>query len=416
MHQWIFIWRKLARRLWFRVGLYGLTGVVAALLAALFGRFVPPEISERLGGPNVEGLLTILANSLLAVSIFGAGAMVTAYTSVASSITPRAAGLVTTDKRLQGALSTFVGGFLYAIVALTALSSSYYGKDGRTIVYIITLAVVGLVAINILLIIDRLARLARVDFVIERIEQETTKAFHRRLEWQAMTRPVPVDLPPPVGRVDSHRVARIQNIDIPALCRVAEAAGARLQILALPGALVGEGQALLRVFDAGIDDDQAKALRGAFALGDGRSFDQDPRHGLIVLGEIGARALSPGINDPGTAISVIRAGVSLLSSWDALLREGPPAAESPPRLLAPPLDPADLIDDVFHPVVRYGAADVAIGQWLLKAMRLLERLKMPGMADAARNFSTDALARAKVSMAHAGDMTRLADSAGAPSA
>ena len=66
---------------------------------------------------------------------------------MSSNITPRAAGLVTTDNTLQGALSTFVGGFLYAIVALTALSSSYYGKDGRTIVYIITLGVVGLVAI-----------------------------------------------------------------------------------------------------------------------------------------------------------------------------------------------------------------------------------------------------------------------------
>ncbi|WGM41064.1 DUF2254 domain-containing protein [Caulobacter sp. NIBR1757] len=416
MYRWLFVWRKLARRVWFRVGLYGLAGVGAALLAALLGRFVPSAMSERLGGPNVEGLLTILANSLLAVSIFGAGAMVTAYTSVSGSITPRAAGLVTTDKRLQGALSTFVGGFLYAIVALTALSSSYYGKDGRTIVYIITLIVVGLVAINILLLIDRLARLARVDFIVERIEQETTKAFHRRVEWEATTCAPPRGLPVPQTRVVSDRVARVQNIDVSALGRIAEEQGVRLQIVALPGAMVGLEQPLLNIFDGGVDEDVCKELRSAFTLGDGRSFDQDPRHGLIVLGEIAARALSPGVNDPGTAIAVVRSGVALLSSWDQLNAERKNEEAPDLRVFADRLSPADLIDDVFHPIARYGAGDVAVYQWLHKGMHLLERLKMPGMAPAARNFSTDALARAKVSMAHAGDMKRLAASARAPTA
>ncbi len=416
MHRWLFFWRKVARQVWFRVGLYGLAGVGAALLATLLGRFVPTAVSERLGGPNVESLLTILANSLLAVAIFGAGAMVTAYTAVSANVTPRAAGLVTTDKRLQGALSTFVGGFLYAIVALTALTSSYYGKDGRTIVYIITLAVVGLVAVNILLIIDRLARLARVDFILERIEQEAAKALRRRVEWEALTCVAPTDLPVPSSCVTSSMVARVQNIDVAALGRIAEDHGVRLQIVALPGALVGLDQPLLKIFDRPVDEACAESLREAFALGDGRSFDQDPRHGLIVLGEIAARALSPGVNDPGTAIAVMRAGVALLSAWDkenaGLDDRDPPKL----RVFAARLDPADLIDDVFHPIARYGAGDVAIGQWLQKCMRLLERLEMPDMAPAAKNFSTDALARAKVSMAHAGDMKRLAASAKVPTA
>jgi uncharacterized membrane protein len=43
-------------------------------------------------------------------------------------------------------------------------------------------------------------------------------------------------------------------------------------------------------------------------IGDGRLYDDDPRFGLVVLSEIAGRALSPGVNDPGTAIARDGAG------------------------------------------------------------------------------------------------------------
>lgn len=407
MHRWLFFWRKLRRRIWFRVGLYGLAGCGAALLATLFGRFVPDEVSERLGGPNVEGLLTILANSLLAVAIFSAGAMVTAYTAVSSNVTPRAAGLVTTDPRLQGALSTFVGGFLYAIVALTAIGSSYYGKDGRTIVYIITLGVVGLVAINILLIIDRLARIARIDFIVERVEQQTAQAMRARAGWERLTGAEPKGLGKVVDTVTSDQVGYVQNVDPAALDRAAEAAGIRVRVVALPGDMIGVGEPLLTLHGGKADDACRDALRSAFALGDGRSFDQDPRFGLIVLGEIAARALSPGVNDPGTAIAVIRAGVALMTTWDTACREADGERPEAPRVFAAPLDPTELLGDAFTPIALYGSGDIGVALRLQKAMNLVQVLKGPGLSLAARNFSTDALARAKLAMAHAGDIERL---------
>lgn len=407
MHRWLFFWRKLARRIWFRVGLYGLAGGGAALLATLFGRFVPDEVSERLGGPNVEGLLTILANSLLAVAIFSAGAMVTAYTAVSSNITPRAAGLVTTDPRLQGALSTFVGGFLYAIVALTAIGSSYYGKDGRTIVYIITLAVVGLVSVNILLIIDRLARIARIDFIVERIESQTTKALRARADWERVTAAPDPSLGPITGAVTSDKVAYVQNVDPAALQNAARTAGVKVEVVAPPGAMVGVGGTLLTIHGGDADEACLDAMRSAFALGDGRSFDQDPRFGLIVLGEVAARALSPGVNDPGTAIAVARAGVALITSWDLVCREADAARPEEPRVFARPLAADDLLGDVFTPIALYGSGDIAVALRLQKAMSLVGVLSGVGLADAAKNFSTDALARAKLAMAHAGDIERL---------
>ncbi len=116
MNRWIFLFRRMSRQLWWRASLYAALGVVAALAAAWGAPFAPPVLAERFGGDSVEAVLTILASSLLAVATFSLGAMVTAYTSVSSAATPRAAALITGDESTQKALATFVGAFLYAIV------------------------------------------------------------------------------------------------------------------------------------------------------------------------------------------------------------------------------------------------------------------------------------------------------------
>ncbi|MEZ5202287.1 MAG: DUF2254 family protein [Micropruina glycogenica] len=56
-----------------------------------------------------------------------------------------------------------------------------------------------------------------------------------------------------------------------------------------------------------VTDDQLDAVRRAFEINAHRTYDQDPRLGLVALAEIAIRALSPAVNDPGTAIEVLGA-------------------------------------------------------------------------------------------------------------
>ena len=53
----------------------------------------------------------------------------------------------------------------------------------------------------------------------------------------------------------------------------------------------------------------------AFIVGDDRTFREDPRFGLVTLAEIAARALSPAVNDVGTAIDIVGTFVRLLARW-----------------------------------------------------------------------------------------------------
>lgn len=410
MSRWVFWWRQVQRTLWFRVAAYALLGVVAALAAVLFAPFVPPELAERLGAyETVEGLLRILASSLLAVATFSIGAMVTSYTAVASSVTPRVAGIVTDDPQTQNALSTFVGGFLFSIVALVAVEASYYGASGRAIIYIATLGMIGLVALALVNWIGHLGRLARLSYMLDRVEARTREALERRIE-RPWLGGAALDAIPDGLQVTAEKAGYVLNVDMGALQALAERVGGEAAVLAPPGTFVARGETVV-VMDAGADREAcAEAIDDAFTIGPNRSFDQDPRFGLSVMGEIAARALSPAINDPATAAATAVAGLRLMQLWDA--RPGPGEAPVHPRVRVAGLLAQDMIDDVFGPASRHGAGDPVLALPLIKALCALARAGDAETARAARQMLVETLERVEASSMNAREKAACAACAG----
>ncbi len=383
MNRWLFLLRRLGRKLWLRASLYALLGVITAVAATLARGLVPEDFATRFGGDSVAAVLTILASSMLAVATFSLGAMVTAYSSVSDAATPRVAELITGDETTQKSLSTFVGAFLYAIVVVTAINEGYYGAEGRAVVFATTLAVVGLVAFRLLAWVSRLSSLARLGHMIERVEGITRDAMRQRIDDR---RHPPEGLPHHAFTVGSEATGYVQNVDRDHLQRLAERADASIEVAAGPGKLVRRGDALVRA-SAPLED--VEAVRQAFAVGPTRSFEQDPRFGLVVLGEIAGKALSPGVNDQGTAVQVIATGLRLMEEWDRDQEGDRPVHD---RLRIEPLDEADMLDDLFGTSMRYGAGDFVVATRLQKALRSLGEL--PGrVGPAARAVARDARQR-----------------------
>lgn len=407
MNRWLFFWRSLCRQLWVRATLYAVTGIGAALLGVVAAPWVPRQMAERLGGESIDSILTILASSLLGVATFSVGAMVTAYTAVSQAATPRVAALVTSDGEVQKALATFVGAFLYAIVAVTAINANYYGQEGRAILFVFSLAVVCLVAVRLLTWINRLSSLARVGHMIDLAEDQARKALiDQRQSPHLGGRAGHID---PAFIVLAPKTGYVQNVDPAKLQEAAEQQDCQVEVLTLPGAYVRTGDPVAAISRPDCDDGGHEDFRTAFTIGGQRSFDQDPRFGLIVLGEIAAKALSPGVNDPGTAIQVMGAGVRVLDEWASLL---PVATQEVrySRLWAPTVDDDDLVTDVFGPIARYGAGDVAVAVRLQKMLQKLSRGD-GALAAAAQRQSREALERAKLALTLRADVQRVKQAA-----
>ena len=408
--QWLLI--RTTKRLWFRAGLFSLLGVVTALLAVVLRDHIPIDLPGKIGADAVDKILGIIASSMLAVTTFSLSTMVTAYGAASTGTTPRATTLVMEDTTTQNALSTFIGSFLFSLVGIIALSTGAYGAQGRVILFAVTLAVVVLIVYTLLRWIDHLSRLGRVGETIDRVEAATIGALKDRCRLPYLGGCAYPDQQVqglPMLTILSREVGYVQHIDVPALEAFAQKHSMLIYLDVLPGSFVNEGELLARGVRKSIEplgDSQVTQILSAVTFGVRRTFEHDPRFGLSVLSEIASRALSPAVNDPGTAIDVIGRGIR---AFNALARSGKP--ERPETQCScvhvRGLSVEDMFDDFFSPIARDGAALIEVNVRLVKALASLAHASPALYADVCARHIGVILERAEAAMTLDSDKARL---------
>lgn len=390
MKRWQWAVRLLTRRMWFRAALFCLFGVALALAGALIGHAISYDFAAKIGSKAVDNILNVLATSMLAVTTFSLTAMVSAYSGATSNITPRAVQLLIEDTTAQNALATFLGSFLFAIVGIIALSTGVYGDTGRVILYAGTILVIIAIVVTFLRWIEHLARFGRVSDTIDRVERAATDAVRAMAQRPRFGPHERIVVPHGAAVIRHSRIGRVTHIDADELAEVAKQIGADINLVALPGTPIDPARLLAWTIGQ-IDERQERRIRDAFTLANDRAFDRDPRFGLVVLSEIASRALSPAVNDPGTAIAVTEAGTRVLA---AMLRHYPEPADAPPTgVIVPPFAFPDLIEDLYRPIARDGAGMIEVGIRLQKSLAALRTIAPEADRDC-RAEATDALGRA----------------------
>lgn len=388
-----FLLNRYRERLWIKPVIACVLSVAGVLLAH-FADSVPvdwkvPEIAQG----AVIDLLKIIAASMLGVATFAVASMVAAYSSTGQSATARAFPLVVADDVSQNALSVFVGAFIYAIVALSATTNDYFGKAGRFTLFVLTLLTLIIVVLVFVRWVDSIARLGRLGAVIAKVEQATAQAMDRRRQLPCLGG---LSAGGPQCGLAFHGVESgyLQRVDMPALQRLAARNRLRITLAVVPGGMIVPSRPLGYVVPDGPDSGaiEASVLRAAFTVGPVRLFDDDPRFGLVVLAEIGSRALSPGINDPGTAIGILGSLQRLFADWVSPVE---PAAPEYDRIAVPALSIDDMFEDVFPALARDGAGLIEVAMRIQRVLGELSRCGDPQLALAARRHAELALARAE---------------------
>lgn len=395
MQTWLFRIAQLERRLAPRIGLQTAAALAALVAAPVLGRHVPEAWLGRLGEGALDSVLTLLASSMLPVATFSMATIVTAHAAVLGNASPRAAALMMEDRGALRAVSAFAGTFVYSVLGLVALATGQFGDGARLLLFLLTLGVVAWVIVRLVAWVDALTRMVRVRDAVKRVEEE----LHCALDgWTSRLGGAP-DLPLPAGAppVFAHRVGYIQMIDLEALDRLADEAGVTVQLALLPGDFAMASRPLMHIVSGEADDRMRHRMRRTLVIDDRRDYRQDPRFGLVVLGEIASRALSPGINDPGTAIDAIGAAVRVLSTGGAPCWTAD-AAVKWSRVRVPESSVSAALTDVFRPIARDGAGFVEVHLALQHGLAELARVDTPGFAAAAAAASRQALARAEAGL------------------
>lgn len=396
--------RRSVQSLWLRPAIYAGVAVATLGMAPMLARFIPDGLVELIGLDGVYDLLKALANTLLAVAIFSLGILASSIQAAASAATPRSRPLVMTDRTAQNAISTFIGGFIYSIVGIVGLSTSYFNDASRVVLFLASCLVITAVIYSLIRWIGSLSSLGDVAEVIDRLEVATSAAIDRFAADPHYGGMRANGVPDRGYDIFSCETGYVQSIDGESLGELSDALSERTYLIARVGDWVDPSRPLLRC--SGVpDEEQANRLRAVFSVGPDRTFDDDPRYGLVVLSEIAVRALSSGENDPGTALDVITTAARTMVHWSDRMAAIPEVRRR--RLFVEPIEARDLFEDAFRWIARDGAAQLEVQLRLQDALAALAAHDPARFGPPARHLAAEALDRAALAMALGSDIEAL---------
>ncbi|MFU8776556.1 MAG: DUF2254 domain-containing protein [Roseovarius sp.] len=397
---------RLSRKLWLRVTLFALLAVLASAAAILLDAQIPASLKTRFTPDAVMPILTILASGMLAVSTFSLNVMVTAHNAAAGQTTPRVHAILLADTTTHTVLATFIGAFVYALSAIILFQTGFYPDGASVLVLVFTVAVVVLVVVALLSWIHHLSDLGSMEATLLAIEVAARNSLIRDRSLPSLgARRLTEDtvLPVEARPLTAPATGYLQLIDMHAISEKLGTDQTRVYLYVRPGAYLVRGQTIGHA--SGLSEDEGRAICRNLTIAATRSFEQDESYGLLVLSETASRALSPGINDPGTAIAVLCRQEKLLLDWTHAL-EG---EERPlfPRIFVPETSRAAMIDMAFAGVARDGAGQIEVALRLQQVLARLAKAPDADLAQAAREMSQHACEYAEAALSLERDKTRL---------
>lgn len=286
-----------------------LLGIVLAGMLDL----VSVVIDEAFDG--LSGQLAIAPGAAITLLAAVGGGMVT-FTGFVFSVvllvlqfgsteySPRTVSYFLRSRRIQLVLAVFL-----ATIVFTTLSLLEVGSMGRTdfvplgsVAMSVLLLVISLGAF--LLLLHTVGRRIRVDSVLTDVGRQARHRLRRRFAVAADPRArhlARIPAPPDDAALVRYagRPGQVVAVDAAALVRLARRAGCRIILMIRTGDAVSVGSHIALVGGGTVGDRQVSRCLLTAAE---RSLSHDPLYALRILTDVSLRALSPGINDPSTAV------------------------------------------------------------------------------------------------------------------
>lgn len=393
----IIFYKRIREQLWFKPFLFCLFSVAGALIAHQADGTQLIDLVPSIKTDSIAGLLDILSASMLVISIFAVASMLSAFSAASSTATPRSFRIIVTDDVSQYALSIFIGAFIYSIVATVALNNGFYGKAGKFILFLFTLILFAVVILTFLRWVDRISRLGRLEHTIDQVETVAAKSLSTYIKNPLLgALPITANFPKK-QTILADSVGYVQHLNLGALQELAKDLNLKIQLNCLPGKFIHKNFAIAFLSSSeNLDKEKiSRRVNSAIHTGPARLFDEDPRFGLIALTEIASRALSPGINDPGTAIQIIGSHERLFFLWNDEITIDKENKTNYDRIELPEFSMEDFFDDAFRPIARDGAGNIEVMLRLQKAFDAMETINNLEIKQVAVQYSKEAFNRAE---------------------
>lgn len=392
------------------LGLGGLA--VIAVDVQLLGRLssrIPEGWIYGGGDTGARTLLGAIASSTIGVAGTLFSITIAALTLASSQMGPRLLRNFMRDRGNQLTLGVFLGTFGYALIVLRSVrggeETAFVPALGVTIGLLLAGACVAL----LIYFIHHVASRINVDTVIDLVHDDVLDGISR-LTLDEAAAPSQADISwEEAIEVCLHQSGYLQQIDIDALVDWADDNDCVMLFYTRPGDFIFPHAPFARVSKP-IDGAEA-ALRNGVALSRQGGSPADLTFPIAQLVEVAVRALSPGINDPQTAISVLnRLGATLTSLSRRRLDSGVHEKCGVVRLMIPPLRYEDLARVMFELIRESAGRSPSVLIHLVAVLAQVARVEdAPRRVDVLKRHAQAAEAEGRARFVTEVDKRRLAD-------
>jgi uncharacterized membrane protein len=381
-------WEYLRGTYWAVPSAMSIAAVLLAFGVVQLDHATTPTLLNRLswvyegGAEGARAVLSTIAGSMITVAGVTFSITIVALTLASQQFGPRLLRNFLRDFGNQVVLGTFVSTFLYCLLVLRTVRG---GDDAEFVPHLavtvgVTLAMLSLGVL--IFFIHHVATSIQASRIIANVAEDLEGAIDRMFPdtlGEEASSTGASSLPedgsrevPPAPAVMARTTGYVQSIDADGLMRIAREHNVVVRVYARPGAFVRRGSTLLTLSSGtGRPEADAKAFGDMFIIGSDRTGTQDVTFFVDQLVELAVRALSPGINDPGTARLCID---RLEQALCHLAGRHMPSAERYDedgnlRVIASPLTFPDAVASAFEEIARYGRTSASVTCRLLEAVR-----------------------------------------------
>lgn len=380
---------KLRGSYWVIPALMVTTSILFSFITIHIDQTASPSLLTYLGWLGVEDpdgartFLSVVAGSMIGTTGVTFSITIASLVQASAQLGPRLLNNFLRDRGNQFVLGTFTATYTYCLFILKSINNitEQAFVPNLSLTVSIVLTILSLSAL--VYFFHHVSTSLQADYVITEVGEQLTQAiehlFPEKMKYSITQNQAPEDdwmakMEEEGYEVQSKRSGYLQAIETDTLIELAEEEDLAMQVEIRPGEFIAEENTLLTIWPR---KEISKELEGKIEenviLGDQRLRLQDVKYHLEQLVEIAVRALSPGINDPFTAMNCID---QIAASLSQLMERSIPKgynydSNGKLRLITKPLTFTDIIETSFNPIRRNGASSVSVSLKLLDAIAMI---------------------------------------------
>lgn len=351
-------WLNVNASYWFIPTLLTIGAFLLSLLTVYLDRNGGSEWLTQLGWfepsrpDGARAQLTVIASAMIAIAstVFAITIAAVAYAS--GNYGPRLLTNFMNDRGNQVSLGVFIATFVYNLMILRVVRDvNGVTNSAEAAIFVPQISVVistatVIIAVGVLVFfLHHIPASIRINSVLAGIGRHLVHDIEKRFPVEGGA-----DDPPPQVRgepITATSIGYIEIIDFSELDEIAKAEGLVLALKVRTGDFIHPHLPVVEASGGPLSEKLLRRILGCFSLGSSRTPTQNLEFLIDELVEISLRALSPGINDPFTAVTSLHwMGAAMAKLADRTLSEGPEQKNYDPGRVQP------IPDDFDHFLVR----------------------------------------------------------------